>query len=170
MRISGERAQFSLEGVLVVGMAIIVFLSLYQLAMERKSTAIDVAESGEIRMTGELLAEAINTVYANGNGSAITLTSDDINYTYLENYLDANDYGGGKLVCIDPPHRSLFIAKSMTRTGGSLYKMNITIIPSNITTIAPDPNCPETTLLNIDNTVVICSSKIWVLGPMEGPC
>lgn len=160
MRIAGERAQFSLEGVLVVGMAIIVFLSLSQLVIERKSMAIDVGESGEVRMIGELVVSAIDNVYANGNGSMITLTSADLDYTYLEDELDVSPYAGGELICIDTLARSLFITKTMTRTGGSDRRMNISFIPSDVATSAPHPNCPETTFVNDGERVVICSSKI----------
>ncbi len=156
MRIGGERAQFSLEGILVVGMAIIVFLSLAQLAMERKSMAIDVGESGEIRMTGELLASAIDTIYANGNGSRITLTSADIDYAYLENTLDLSS------IEIKTAQKAILLTKTMSRTGGESWTTNVSIVTGNITTGTPSASFPETTLVNRDNQVVIYTDKIAV--------
>ena len=141
-------------------MAIIVLLSLYHLAMERKSMAIDIGESGEIRMVGEMIVGTINTVYANGNGSIITLSSADLNYTYLEDDLGVSPYGGGELICVDALDRSLFITIAATRTGELDRKLNISFIPSDMATVAPSANCPETTFVNDGERVTICSSKI----------
>ncbi|MFQ6137300.1 MAG: hypothetical protein ACE5PM_09000, partial [Candidatus Hydrothermarchaeales archaeon] len=77
------RGQVTLEALLVAGMAIVVVLSLVNVVSERIDFARDVGEGGEIRLVGELLATAINNVYANSEGFRIYLGAGDLNYTYL---------------------------------------------------------------------------------------
>ncbi|RMF90431.1 MAG: hypothetical protein D6733_03850, partial [Methanobacteriota archaeon] len=58
-----DRAQVSLEAVLIVGVAMLVVVSIFNIWWARMSFARDVGEAGEAKMAAELLAEAINNAY-----------------------------------------------------------------------------------------------------------
>ena len=54
------KGQISLEAVMVIGIAIVILTSFFNINMERLNMAKDLGEAGEGRMAGELLATAIN--------------------------------------------------------------------------------------------------------------
>ncbi|HDH28315.1 MAG TPA: hypothetical protein ENH13_04205, partial [Euryarchaeota archaeon] len=61
-----NKGQVSIEAALAIGVVILVIIGLFNIWFSRLNLARDVGEAGEAKMTGILLAEGINNVYANG--------------------------------------------------------------------------------------------------------
>ncbi len=150
-----NKGQVSLEAVLVMGVAIILIISVFNIWWARMSLAREVGEAGEAKMAGMLLAEGINNVYANGANFSITLTEDEINYTRLGD--EQSMEGGGMVlpIVIDGPGRRINISKDMSKTGGGTWNTSISIVPSNIGMKLPTAQYPETTILNNGSFIII---------------
>lgn len=147
------KGQVSLEAVLVAGFAIVVLLSLTNIAIERKDFARDVGESGEIKMVGELFATAINNVYANSRGFRIYLGPEYLNYTYL----GSNTRGGPGLVLpiqINTTSRVIILRKNMSITSAD-WTTTVPIIPANIVVDNAIGTYNETTIRNDGTNVII---------------
>ncbi len=147
------KGQVSLEAVLVAGFAIVVLLSLTNIAIERKDFARDVGESGEIKMVGELFATTINNVYANSEGFRIYLGPEYLNYTYL----GSNTGGDPGLVLpiqINTTGRTIILRKNMSITSAD-WTTTVPIIPTNIVVNNPTADYPETTIRNDGTNVII---------------
>ncbi len=143
-----DKGQVSLEAALVMGVAIIVIISVFNIWWARMSLAREVGEAGEAKMTGMLLAEGINNVYANGENFSITLAEDEINYTRLG---DVQSIEGGGMVLpiiIDRNRRQINISKDMSKTGGDTWNTSVSIVPSNIERHDWTAQYPETTIRN----------------------
>lgn len=157
------RGQVSFEAILVSGMAIIVLLSLVNISWERFYMARDVGEAGEARMVAELLAEAINSAYANGDGFSVYLSPAVLNYTRLKSLTITGGVLSGAIV-IDTKGRTVNVTKSMEKTGGGNWSASALIIPSNITRSEPNAQYSETTVRNSGGRIVIYADagNIWV--------
>jgi hypothetical protein len=155
------RGQISLEAIMVTSIAILVFASLLQVASERTALVRDVGEGGEVKMVGNLLAEAINNVYANGEGFRIYLGPDILNYTYLKG--DEGNGLGITEIKINSTGREIILRKNMSETGMQPWNTTVSIIPNKVvvinTTITPT-TYNETTILNNGTNVVIYSAHI----------
>jgi hypothetical protein len=149
-----DRAQVSLEAALIIGVAILVILSVFNIWWARMSFARDVGEAGEAKMVGVLLAESINNAYANGVNFSITLTEEEINYTQLSEGVKME--GGGMVlpIVIDLAENRINITKDMSKTGGNTWNTTVSIIPQNIERQDPTTQYPETTIF-YNGTVVI---------------
>lgn len=148
------RGQVSLEAVLVAGFAIVVLLSLTNLAFERLDLARDVGESGEIRMVGELMATAINNVYADSGGFRIYLGTDYLNYTYLGSNA-GGDPGVVLPIQINTTGREIVLSKDMSHTGLGTFVTTVKFIPSNVVVDNDLTTYAETTIRNNDTHVII---------------
>lgn len=150
-----DRAQVSLEAVLIVGVAMLVVVSIFNIWWARMSFARDVGEAGEAKMAAELLAEAINNAYANGGNFSITLTEEEINFTRLND--TTNMEGGGVVlpIVIDRLQRQINISKNMSKTGGGTWTASVPIIPKDITRRDPTARYPETTILSNETHIII---------------
>ncbi len=151
------KGQMSLEAVLVAGFAIVVLLSLTNIAFERLDFARDVGESGEIKMVGEMMATAINNVYANQEGFRILLDEDYLNYTYL----GSNTGGDPGLVLpiqINTSSRTIVLRKDMSSTELGTWSTTVAIIPANIVVDNDVSTYSETTIRNDGTNVIIHAS------------
>lgn len=163
-----EKGQVSLEAVLVIGVAVLVVISLFNLWWARMSYARDLGEAGEAKMTGIVLATAINNVYANGANFSITLGSDEINYTRLG---DATKMEGGGIdlpFTISKSNKTIIIAKDMSKTGSTsdTWNTTVSIIPVELVQLDPTSSYPETTIRNNGTAILIYanSSNIKVVA------
>ncbi|MEE8358552.1 MAG: hypothetical protein V3R82_03995 [Candidatus Hydrothermarchaeales archaeon] len=147
------KGQVSLEAVLVAGFAIVVLLSLTNIAIERKDFARDVGESGEIKMLGELFATAINNVYANSEGFRIYLGPEYLNYTYLGSNT-GGDPGLALPIKINTTSRVIILRKNMSITSAD-WTTTVPIIPTNIVVNNPTADYPETTIRNDGTNIII---------------
>lgn len=149
------RGQISLEAILAVGFSIVILLSLFNLTWERFYLARDVGEAGEAKMVGELLAGAINNVYANGDNFSIYLGADVLNYTRLSDASRITGVGISLPILIDKTNRTIIISKSMQKTGGRSWNTTVPIIPANISRAAPTAQYAETTIRNSGGGIII---------------
>lgn len=149
-----DEGQVSLEAVLIMGVAILIILSLFNIMWARMSLAKDVGEAGEAKMTGILLAEGINNVYANGVNFSITLTDEEIDYTILS-----------LPIVIDTTERKINITANLDETGGGSWTTTVSIIPSEIVREDSTSRYPETTIRSNGTHVIIHanSSKLSVV-------
>jgi len=143
------RGQISIEAVMVIGMAIVILTSLFNINMERLSMAEDLGEAAEGRMTGELLATAINTGYANGEGFNLYLGGDKLNFSTL------SAIGVDLPITINKNSRTMSIRKNMTTSGGEEWSVNVRIIPANLLQTSPTSQYPEVTVFNNGTDVII---------------
>jgi hypothetical protein len=160
-----NKGQVSLEAVLIIGIAILVIISMFNIWWARMSMAREVGEAGEAKMIGILLAEGINLAYANGANFSITLTSDEINYTRLSD-VEKMEGGGVKLpIVIDLAERRINITKDMSKTGGATWNTTVSIVPSNIA-MNTSSTYAETTIRNNGSYIIIYadSSHIKVVS------
>ncbi len=150
-----NKGQVSLEAALAIGVAILVIISLFNIWFSRLNLARDVGEAGEAKMTGMLLAEGINNVYANGENFSIQLTANEINYTRLAEVKAIS--GGGMILpfVIDSSERRINITKNMSKTGGGSWTTQVAIIPSNIARVNPTTQYPETTIRNNGTFIIV---------------
>jgi hypothetical protein len=160
-----NKAQFSLEAVLAIGLAILIITGVFNIWISRRNLARDVGEAGEAKMIGILLAEGINNVYANGVNFSITLTDDEINYTRLA-LVDETEGGGMVLpIVIDKSQRKINITKDMSKTGGGSWTTQISIIPNDIDRLDPTSTYPETTIRNNGTGVIIYADSDSITVP-----
>ncbi len=152
--IRSEKGQISLEVIMVTGLAIILLVSFVNIGLQREATAEDIGETGEVRMLGELLATAINNVYANGEGFSTFIGEDKINFTRL-----GNPYMTGVVLPINITSGNITITKNLSKTGGTTAWVNISIIPSNITGEDPTSEFPEITIRNNGTYIIIYANS-----------
>ena len=149
------RGQISLEAILTVGLAIIVFTSLVNLATERYSSAIELGEMGEAKMFGEFLAEAIDSVNSNGKGFSIVLREERFNLSYL------NNIGVSFEICNS--NTTIYVIKNTSKIGSVTRIARVHIIPNNI--IITSNNASEVTVTNNGtNIIVAVGNNIIALG------
>jgi hypothetical protein len=156
--ITDNRAQFTLEAILVSFLAIFIILSFFNLNWERFYLAREVGEAGEIKMVGELLASNINNAYANGEGFSIYISPEVLNYTELR---DASAMTGLGLsaITVDPSAGRIVLSKDIAKTGGGIWNASVPIIPRNITRKDPTSQYPETTILSNGTAIIIYASS-----------
>jgi hypothetical protein len=153
-----NKGQVSLEAVLVIGIAILVVISMFNIWWARMSMAREVGEAGEAKMIGILLAEGINLAYANGANFSITLTEDEINYTRLSE-VEKMEGGGVKLpIVIDIEEGNINITKDMSKTGGDTWNTTVSIVPANIV-MNTSSDYPETTIRNNGTSIIIYANS-----------
>jgi hypothetical protein len=152
--ITDNRAQFTLEAILVSFLAIFIILSFFNLNWERFYLAREVGEAGEIKMAGELLAMSINNAYANGEGFSIYISAEVLNYTKLRD-TSAITGLGLSAITVDPSSGKIVLSKDVAKTGGGVWNTSMPIIPRNIIRQDPTTQYPETTILNTGSSVVI---------------
>lgn len=151
------KGQISLEAIMILGVAIIVLTSLVNINWERYYTAREIGEAGEAKMVGELLATAINTAYANGEGFRIYLGYDKLNYTKM----GSTEMGGMGInlpLIIDTVGRTINISKNMSKIGGGAWNTTVPIIPMNITQDSPT-QYPETTIQNNGTHIIVYANE-----------
>jgi len=154
-----NKAQLSLEAVLAFGAVIIVIIGLFNLVWGRIELAYDIGGAGEARMVGELLAEAINDAYANGENFTITLDSNTIDFSRLSQ-TTATGLGVKLPITISQSSRTIKISKVASKTFDSMWNATIPIIPANITSVAPTSQFPEITIRNnVTNIIIYASSS-----------
>jgi hypothetical protein len=147
------RGQISMEAIMVIGMAIIILTSFFNVNWERYYTAKDLGEAGEAKMAGELLATAINAGYSNGEGFSLYVSSDKLNFTKL-------DAMGVELpFTVNSTARTINIEKNMTSLGGVLWNVSIPIIPANLLQADPTSQYPELTIFNNGTHVIIYANQ-----------
>lgn len=155
-----NKAQVSLEVVLVVGVAVLVFISLFNVWWARMSMARDVGEAGEARMVGEVLAESINSVYTNGVNFSITFSEEEINYSRLG---DKGSIGGWMSlpISVNASTKTIKITKNMSKTGGSSanWATEISYFPPNVTRLDATTEFPQTTIRFNGSHVIIYASS-----------
>jgi len=153
------RAQLSLEAVLAFGTAVILIIGFFNLAMGRFELAYDIGSAGEARMVGELLAEAINTAYANGENFTIYLTNGTIDFAKLANQTSATGLAVSLPITISRNSREIRISKSASKTFGSAWNTSIPVIPANITRLDNTSLFPEITIRNNGSYILIYASS-----------
>jgi hypothetical protein len=151
------RGQISLEAVMVIGMAVIVLTSFFNINMERYHTAKDLGEAGEARMAGELLATAINTGFANGEGFNLYLSNDKLNFSKL------GAMGIELPLVIDSGARTISIRKNMTIAGGGVWNASVQVIPANLLQTNSTSQYPEVTILNNGTHVIIYADNSHII-------
>jgi hypothetical protein len=143
------RGQISLEAIMVIGIAVIVLTSFFNINMERYRMAEEIGEAGEAKMAGELLATAINAGYANGEGFNLYLSSAQLNFTRL------GAMGVDLPIEIDANASTINIKKSTTISGVAEWNLSVGIIPSNLLQEDPTSQYPEVTIFNNGTNVII---------------
>jgi hypothetical protein len=148
------KGQISLEAILVIGMAVIVLVSFFSLNMERYVAARDIGEAGEARMTGELLATAINAGFANGDGFSVYVGPEKLNFTKL------SSLGVTLPLSIDSASRTINIRKTQTGGGGMKeWNVSVEIIPTNVLRSDSTAKYPEVTIFNNGTHVIIYADE-----------
>ena len=153
-----NKAQVTLEGVLVSFIALFLMLSLVNLQWERFYLARDVGEAGEIEMVGELLAQGINTAYANGEGFILYIPPEILNYSRLQESGAITGLGMGTIT-INRSSRSIILSKESSRTSGGVWNVSVPIIPEDIVRFNPTQEFGETTIRNNGSTIIIYASS-----------
>lgn len=151
------RGQISLEAIMVIGIAVIVLTSFFNINMERYFTAKDLGEAGEARMAGELLATAINTGFANGEGFSLYLSDNELNFTKLDTV------GVVLPLVINSSARTINIRKSVTSGGGGVWNASVKILPFNLVRADSTSSYPEITILNNGSHVIIYANSSNIL-------
>lgn len=146
------KGQISIEAIMAIGMAIVILASFTNITWERYQSAKEIGESGEARMTGELLAAAINTGYSNGEGFRLYLGSNKLNFSKLD------DMGVMLPIVINSVDRTIDITKNVTRAGGALWNVSVGIIPANLLKNSTS-QYPELTVLNNGTHVIIYAGE-----------
>lgn len=148
--IESEKGQISLEVIMVTGLAIILLVSFVNIGLQKEAMAEDIGEAGEARMIGELLATAINNVYANGEGFSTFIGGEKINFTRLNDSRIT-----GVVLPINVAPGNIIITKNLSKTGGTTASINISIIPLNVTREDPTAEFPEITIRNNGTYIII---------------
>lgn len=158
MVLGSNRAQVTLEGILISFIALFIILSLTNLQLERLYLARETGEAGEIKMVGELLAQGINTAYANGPGFSLYIPPEILNYTRMQ---ASNPITGLKLgaIVINTSSREIILTKGPSRTGGNTWNISVSIIPNSIARLDPTPEFRETTIYNNGSSIIIYASS-----------
>ena len=152
--VRSKRGQVSLEVIMITGLAIILLVSFVNMGLQREAMAEDIGETGEARMIGELLATAINNVYANGNGFSTYIGGDKINFTKIYDFRIM-----GVVTPINIAPGNITIIKNLSKTGGTTASINISIIPSNISREDPTAEFPEITVRNNGTHIIIYANS-----------
>ncbi len=154
-----NKGQVSIEVVLITGVAVLLIISVFNIWSTRMSLAREVGEAGEAKMTGELLAETINNVYANGVNFSITLTAEELNYTRLGDTQKIEGLGVVLPITIVEANKSIVISKNMSKTGLSEWNVSVSIIPTSILRLDNTTEFPETTVKYNGSTILIYASS-----------
>jgi len=133
----------------------LVLVALTNLNYERLNFARDVGEAGEARMIDELLASAINNVYANGEGFSVYLDSGKLDYSTLEDQTLVTGVGLILPINIDTSSGTINISKNFSRIGGITGDLTTSIIPKNITRLNGTSQFPETTIRNNGSYIIL---------------
>lgn len=147
------RGQLSMEAILVIGMAVIILTSFFNVNMARYFTAKDLGEAGEARMAGELLATSINTGFSNGEGFSLYVGGSKLNFTKLGNA------GVALPIVINGSAKTITISKNTASGGGGTWNVSIHIIPSNLLREDPTASYPEITIRNDGTNVIIYANS-----------
>jgi hypothetical protein len=147
------RGQISMEAILVIGMAVIILTSFFNMNMARYFTAKDIGEAGEARMAGELLATGINTGFSNGEGFSLYVGESKLNFTKL------GSTGVALPIVIDSSAKTITISKNTTSGGGGLWNISVPIIPSDLLRVDSTSSYPEVTILNNGTYVIIYANS-----------
>lgn len=153
LRGSRKRAQVTIELIVVIGIFLLIFASLVNLSFERLHFAQELGSTGEAKMTGELLATAINSAYSSGKGFVIFLDEDRLNFTRL----NSSRIEGSSVILplrIDTANREIVISKNTSRAGGGAWNATVPILPGNVTRLEPT-SYPELTIRNNGSHVLI---------------
>lgn len=153
-----NRAQVTIEGILVSFLAIFIVLSFFNLNWERFYLARETGEAGEIKMVGELLAQGINNVYANGEGFSLYLPPEVLNYSKLRSTSPMTGLGLS-LITIDTSSKEIILSKNLAKTGGGTWNTSVTIIPSSIARLDPTAQFKETTIYNNGSGIIIYANS-----------
>ncbi len=153
-----NEAQVTLEGILVSFIALFLILSLVNLQWERFYLAREAGEGGEIKMAGELLAQGINTVYANGEGFSMYIPPDVLNYSRMQASGSITGLGMS-VITINTSSRRIILSKGPSRTGGATWNISISIIPESIARLNPTSEYRETTIYNNGTSIIIYASS-----------
>jgi len=140
---------------MIMGIVIIVLISFTNLNWASYYTARDIGETGEARMLGELLATAINNVYANGEGYSIQLGEDKINFTEAGNRTSTTGLAVSLPIIIDRDDQTINISRRLRTSNDSNWTTTIRIIPENITRKDPTSEYPEVTVFNNGSYIII---------------
>lgn len=151
------KAQLSIEAVLAFGAAVILIIGFFNLVWGRLELAYDIGGAGEARMVGELLAEAINNAYANGENFTIYLNT-TINFTKLNSQPTAG-LAVSLPIRISRSSREIIISKNASKTFENAWNTSISIIPSNITRLDNTSQFPELTVRNNGSYVILYASS-----------
>lgn len=143
---------------MLLGIAIIVLISFVNLNYEKYYLASEIGEAGEARMVGELLATAINNVYANGEGFSLEIGSDMIDFTVLRNTTTTSGLSMNLPIIIDKSSSTINISRSMGRIGLGSWNTSIRIFPQNITRLDNTSDFPELTIKNNGTYIIIYAS------------
>jgi hypothetical protein len=146
---------------MIIGLAVIILTSIVNINFERINTAREIGEAGEAKMVGELLAEAINTVYSNGEGFSIYIGSGALNFTSISSS-GMEGIGISLPILVDTSNKSLVIIKNSSRTGITMWNVSIPLIPSNITRMDPTSEHPSITIRNNGTHVIIYANQAYI--------
>jgi hypothetical protein len=108
-------------------------------------------------MVGELLAQGINTAYANGEGFSLFIPPEVLNYSRLQASGAITGLGMG-VITINRSSRSIILGKDSSRTGGSVWNVSVPIIPEDIVRFNPTQEFRETTIRNNGSAIIIYAS------------
>ncbi|MBU2559536.1 hypothetical protein KKA03_01420 [archaeon] len=142
-----------MEAILVIGMAVIVLTSFFNINMARYSTAKDIGEAGEARIAGEVLATGINTGYSNGEGFSIHVGESKLNFTKL------GSAGVSLPIVIDSSAKTITISKNTTSGGGGVWNISVPVIPSDLLRVDSTASYPEVTILNNGSYLIIYATS-----------
>jgi hypothetical protein len=156
--IGSKKSQITLEGILVSFIAMFLIVSLVNLQWDRFYLARETGEAGEIRMVGELLAQGINTAYANGKGFSLYIPPELLNYSRMQALEPITGLGLG-VITVNTSSRSIILSKGPSRTGGTTWNISMEIIPQSIARLDPTPEYKETTIYNNGTAIIIYASS-----------
>jgi uncharacterized protein (UPF0333 family) len=117
-----ERGQGSIEFIFVTLIALLVIGGLVNL-VGSETTQSQTGDLAQARMTGEKMAEIINTVYINGAGYSISLTVPDNMVVYVNNptgFLTINSITTGNNISVKLIPKNVPVT---TLNSGSIYQV-----------------------------------------------
>lgn len=153
-----NEAQVTMEGILVSFIALFLILSLVNLQWERFYLAREAGEGGEVDLAGELLAQGINTAYANGEGFSLYIPPEVLNYSRMQGSGGISGLAMG-LITINTSSREIVLSKGPSRTGGLTWNVSVAIIPESIARLDPTTEFRETTIYNNGTSIIIYASS-----------
>jgi len=148
----------TIELIVVIGIFVLVFVTMTNLAFERLNYAQELGSAGEAKMAGELLATAIHNVYANGEGFSVYLEESKLNFSRLSS---SRVEGSGVVLpfSINTSAKAISINKNTSRAGGGTWSASVALITGKVDRRNPTPSYPEVTLLNNGSHVLIYANE-----------